>query len=56
MGVSREGEQKDTYTPGMELHGKYVLFAEGARGSLSKQLIRNSVSTRTASRKNSASA
>ena len=40
MGVSREGEQKDVYTPGMELHGKYVLFAEGARGSLSKQLIR----------------
>ena len=39
MGVSREGEQKDVYTPGMELHGKYVLFAEGARGSLSKQLI-----------------
>ena len=40
MGVGRNGEQKDTYTPGMELHGKYVLFAEGARGSLSKQLIR----------------
>ncbi len=39
MGVSREGEQKDVYTPGMELHGKYVLFAEGARGSLSKQLV-----------------
>lgn len=41
LGVGREGEQKDTYTPGMELHGKYVLFAEGARGSLSKQLIKN---------------
>ncbi|MFY0612311.1 MAG: electron transfer flavoprotein-ubiquinone oxidoreductase [Hyphomicrobiaceae bacterium] len=40
MGISREGEEKDVYTPGMELHGKYVLFAEGARGSLSKQLIR----------------
>lgn len=40
MGVSKEGKQKDTYTPGMELHGKYVFFAEGARGSLSKQLIR----------------
>jgi len=39
MGVSREGAQKDVYTPGMELHGKYVLFAEGARGSLTKQLI-----------------
>ncbi len=39
MGIGRDGEPKDTYTPGMELHGKYVLFAEGARGSLSKQLI-----------------
>ena len=40
MGVGRDGQPKDTYTQGMELHGKYVLFAEGARGSLSKQLIR----------------
>ena len=40
MGVGRDGEPKDSFTPGMELHGKYVLFAEGARGSLSKQLIR----------------
>ena len=41
MGVGRDGEPKDSFTPGMELHGKYVLFAEGARGSLSKQLIRH---------------
>ena len=40
MGVGREGEQKDSYTRGMELHGKYVLFGEGARGSLSKKLIK----------------
>ncbi|MCB1511593.1 MAG: NAD(P)/FAD-dependent oxidoreductase, partial [Hyphomicrobiaceae bacterium] len=39
MGVGREGEQKDTFTRGMELHGKYVLIGEGARGSLTKQLI-----------------
>ena len=39
MGVSREGEPKDSYTRGMELTGKYVVFAEGARGQLSKQLI-----------------
>jgi electron-transferring-flavoprotein dehydrogenase len=39
MGVSREGGMKDSYTRGMELRGKYTLFAEGARGSLSKQLI-----------------
>jgi electron-transferring-flavoprotein dehydrogenase len=39
MGVSKSGEVKDGFTRGMELRGKYVLFAEGARGSLSKQLI-----------------
>ncbi len=39
MGVGRNGEMKDSYTRGMELRGKYTLFAEGARGSLSKQLI-----------------
>ena len=39
MGVSREGEQKDSYMVGMELLGKYTLVAEGARGSLTKQLI-----------------
>ncbi len=39
MGIDAQGEQKATYEPGMELHGKYVLFGEGCRGSLSKQLI-----------------
>ncbi len=39
MGVSKTGEVKAGFTRGMELRGKYVLFAEGARGSLSKQLI-----------------
>ncbi len=40
LGVTKDGHHKDSYTPGMELRGKYVLFAEGARGSLSKILIR----------------
>ncbi|MBO6544624.1 MAG: electron transfer flavoprotein-ubiquinone oxidoreductase [Alphaproteobacteria bacterium] len=40
MGVGKEGEQKDTYMRGMELRGKYTLFGEGVRGSLSKELIR----------------
>src|SRR5581483_11726916 len=35
MGIGRNGEKKDTYTEGMELHAKYTLIAEGARGSLS---------------------
>ncbi|MDE1985368.1 MAG: electron transfer flavoprotein-ubiquinone oxidoreductase [Alphaproteobacteria bacterium] len=39
LGVARDGHHKDSYTPGMELLGKYTLFAEGARGSLSKRLI-----------------
>jgi electron-transferring-flavoprotein dehydrogenase len=39
MGVGRDGEHKASYQPGMELHGKYVLFGEGARGSLSKGLM-----------------
>ena len=38
MGVDREGNHKADYQPGMELHGRYTLFAEGARGHLTKQL------------------
>ena len=39
MGLGRDGKPKDTFTRGMELRGKYTLIAEGARGSLAKQLI-----------------
>ena len=39
MGVAKDGTHKDSYTPGMELHAKYTLIAEGARGSLSKMLM-----------------
>lgn len=39
MGISREGKHKDSFTRGMELRGKYTLFAEGARGHLTKQVI-----------------
>ncbi|WP_281848529.1 electron transfer flavoprotein-ubiquinone oxidoreductase, partial [Pseudomonas helleri] len=40
LGVDREGKPKEgLYTPGMELRGKYTLFAEGCRGHLGKQLI-----------------
>ncbi|WP_233710242.1 electron transfer flavoprotein-ubiquinone oxidoreductase [Pseudomaricurvus albidus] len=39
MGIGMNGEQKDSYMPGMELHGKYTLFGEGCRGHLGKQLI-----------------
>ncbi len=39
MGVGRDGEPTDNFQPGMELHARYTLFAEGARGHLGKQLI-----------------
>ena len=39
MGIGKDGEQKDSYMPGMALYGKYTLFAEGCRGHLGKQLI-----------------
>ncbi|MBU2863296.1 electron transfer flavoprotein-ubiquinone oxidoreductase [Reinekea forsetii] len=39
MGVAEDGSEKDSYMPGMELHAKTTVFAEGARGHLGKQLI-----------------
>jgi electron-transferring-flavoprotein dehydrogenase len=38
LGVNRKGEKTEAYQPGMELHGKYTLFAEGCRGQLGKEL------------------
>lgn len=38
MGLAKDGEQKTSFTPGMELHGTYTLFAEGCRGHLGKEL------------------
>jgi electron-transferring-flavoprotein dehydrogenase len=40
MGVARDGTHKPDYQPGMELHARYTFFAEGARGSLTKELTR----------------
>lgn len=39
VGVGRDGQPKPDFSPGVELHGKYTLLAEGARGSLSKLVI-----------------
>ena len=39
VGIGKDGQRTDHYEPGMELCGKYVLIAEGARGSLAKRLI-----------------
>ncbi len=40
MGIARDGTKKDSWQPGLELHAKYTFFAEGVRGHLSKQLIK----------------
>jgi len=39
VGIGKGGQKTDHYEPGIELCGKYVLIAEGARGSLAKELI-----------------
>ena len=39
LGLGKDGEPTDHFQLGMELLGKYTLFAEGARGHLGKQLI-----------------
>jgi len=39
MGIAKDGHHKASFARGMELRAKYTMFAEGARGSLSKQLI-----------------
>ncbi|MEM7209631.1 MAG: electron transfer flavoprotein-ubiquinone oxidoreductase [Pseudomonadota bacterium] len=38
MGIGKDGEEKDSYEPGMELLAKYTIFSEGCRGHLGKQL------------------
>lgn len=39
MGLDADGQPKDSHEPGMELHARYTIFAEGCRGHLGKQLI-----------------
>jgi electron-transferring-flavoprotein dehydrogenase len=40
MGVDKEGKPKDTYTEGVDISAKVTVLAEGARGHLSKRLIK----------------
>ena len=40
MGIDKDGNQKGTYTPGMDILAKQTIFAEGARGHLGKKLIK----------------
>ncbi len=39
LGIGKDGEPTDNFQLGMELHAKYTIFAEGARGHLGKQVI-----------------
>ena len=39
MGIGKDGEQTGNFQPGMELHAKQTIFAEGCRGSLTKELF-----------------
>ena len=39
MGIDRNGNPKEDFTPGMELRAKYTIFAEGGRGHVGKQLM-----------------
>ena len=39
MGIGKDGQKTDNHQPGVELLGRYTLFAEGARGHLGKQVI-----------------
>jgi electron-transferring-flavoprotein dehydrogenase len=41
MGISKEGHEKDSYAPGVELLGKQTIFAEGCRGSITQKLYAN---------------
>lgn len=39
MGIGRDGKPTDAFQPGMELLGRYVVFAEGSRGHLGRELM-----------------
>lgn len=39
MGLNKQREQKSTFQAGIQLNAKQTIFAEGARGSLGKELI-----------------
>ena len=41
LGISKEGTPTENYQPGIEIRGKFTLFAEGCRGNIGKHLIKN---------------
>ena len=41
MGIGKNGQPTDNYMQGMELHAKQTIFAEGCRGHLTKNYLKN---------------
>jgi electron-transferring-flavoprotein dehydrogenase len=41
-GIGRHGEKRDTFEPGVDIHAKVTILADGVRGNLTKQLVRRS--------------
>ena len=39
MGIGKDGQHTENYQPGVELHARQTVFAEGCRGSLTKTLF-----------------
>src|SRR5689334_18136940 len=39
-GIGKHGEQKPTFEPGVDIHAKVTIFADGVRGNVTKSLIR----------------
>lgn len=39
-GIDKSGQKKTSFEPGVDIHAKITIFAEGARGSLTKTLVR----------------
>ena len=40
MGIDKDGNKKDSFEPGINIHAKVTVFAEGCRGHLGKELIK----------------
>lgn len=40
MGIAKDGQPKPSYTPGIDIHAKVTVLAEGARGHLTKRLVK----------------
>src|SRR6476469_3696367 len=39
-GIDKHGQKKSTFEPGVDIHAKVTIFADGVRGTLTKSLVR----------------